>query len=203
MVNTYTVALTGASGAAYGARLLGVLLERGCDVRVVLSDTGRLILREEMGIDLDRTDLAGALEERFGERIRAGRLMPYRNDDFTAPMASGSSASDAMIVVPCSMKTLSGIASGASLDLIQRTADVMMKERRPLVLVPRETPLNAIQIENMLLLARLGVHIVPAMPAFYQRPERIDDLVDFMVGKVLSVLGIEHDLFRSWGAGEG
>lgn len=165
----------------------------------MVSDTGGLILREEVGIDLDRTGLSDALERRFGVRVRNGRLLQYRSNDFTAQIASGSSASDAMVVAPCSMKTLAGIASGASLDLIQRAADVMLKEGRPLVLVPRETPLNAIQIENMLALSRLGVHIVPAMPAFYHRPERIEDLVDFVVGKVLNVLGVEHDLFRPWG----
>ena len=192
------MALTGASGAAYGVRLLGALLDGGFDVRVVVSDTGRLILREELGIDLDRAGLSDALEGRFGTCVRHGRLLHYRSDDFTAQIASGSSASDAMVVAPCSMKTLAGIASGASLDLIQRAADVMLKEGRPLVLVPRETPLNAIQIENMLALSRLGVHIVPAMPAFYHRPERIEDLVDFVVGKVLNVLGVEHDLFQPW-----
>src|SRR6185369_5457820 len=127
------------------------------------------------------------------------RLAYYAEDDFYAPIASGSSAADAMVVVPCSMGTLSRISCGNSGNLLERSADVMLKEGRPLVLVPRETPLNAIHLEHMLKLARLGVRIVPAMPAFYQRPQSLDDLVNFVVGKVLDSLGVEQSLFRRWG----
>ena len=132
-------------------------------------------------------------------RCDGARLNFYAEDELCSPIASGSSAPDAMIVAPCSMGTLSRISNGNSGNLLERSADVMLKEGRPLVLVPRETPLNAIHLEHMLALARLGVRIVPAMPAFYQHPESLDDLVNFVVGKVLDSIGVEHSLFRRWG----
>ena len=121
-------------------------------------------------------------------------------DDFSAAIASGSGAADAMVVCPCSMGTLARIAGGISANLLERAADVMLKERRPLILVPRETPLNEIHLENMLRLARMGARVVPAMPAFYNHPTSIDDMVDFMVGRVLDSLGMENKLYSRWGA---
>lgn len=135
-------------------------------------------------------------------RPEPGRLDYFAEDDFFAPVASGSSAPDAMVICPCTMGTLSRIACGNSGTLLERCADVMIKERRPLTLVPRETPLSEIHLENMLRLARLGVRIVPAMPAFYHRPESVDDLVAFVVGKTLDSLGIDNSLYKRW-KGEG
>ncbi|MGA2151826.1 MAG: UbiX family flavin prenyltransferase [Geobacteraceae bacterium] len=157
------------------------------------------VIREETGLDLKGDDdPQQALAAYF--RPAPGQLEYFAEDDFFAPVASGSSAPDAMFICPCTMGTLSRIACGNSGTLLERCADVMIKERRPLVLVPRETPLSEIHLENMLKLSRLGVRIVPAMPAFYQRPESVDDMVNFVVGKVLDSLGIGHLLFKRWGS---
>lgn len=203
------LAITGASGAIYGLRLTEELLRSGIRVTLLISRCGFAVLREECGLDWE-----GAPEEvtekawdYFAAAISMGRdetdfepaITHYADDDFLAPVASGSSAPDAMVVTPCSMGSLARIAAGLSGSLLERTADCMLKEGRPLVLVPRETPLSAIHLENMLKLARLGVRIVPAMPGFYGRPETLDDLVDFVVGKVLDTLGVEHRLFKRWG----
>jgi len=193
------LAITGASGAVYGLRLGEELLRAGARVSLLISAAGFAVLKQERGLDWSAsTDLAGELQRYFS--CDETRLSYYAEDDFFAPIASGSSAPDAMLVAPCSMGTLSRIASGNSGNLLERSADVMLKEGRPLVLVPRETPLNAIHLEHMLKLARLGVKIVPAMPAFYQRPDTLDDLVDFVVGKVLDSIGVEHVLFKRWGS---
>ncbi|WP_298436220.1 flavin prenyltransferase UbiX [Geobacter sp.] len=194
------LALTGASGAAYGLRLGGELLRRGHRVTFLVSRPGFAVLREECGLDWEGGPhaVAGHLAAHYG--AGAGTLHYYADDDLLAPIASGSRAPDAMVVCPCSMGSLARIAAGLSGTLIERCADVALKEGRPLVLVPRETPLSPIHLENMLRLARLGVRIVPAMPAFYQRPATVDDLVAFMAGKVLDQLGVEHDLFPRWGA---
>ena len=136
--------------------------------------------------------------ERFGKS--SGELKVFGIQDWYAPMASGSNPGDAMVICPCTMGTLGKVAGGISDDLICRAADVMLKEKRPLILVPRETPFSAIHLENMLKLARLGVRIVPAMPGFYGKPETLDDLIDFVVGKVLDQLGVEHRLLQRWGA---
>lgn len=199
--NSIVLAITGASGAIYGLRLGRALLAAGVRLTVLVSDTGFGVIREETGLDLrgGSGDVAAALAEHLG--AREGELAYFAEDDFFAPVASGSSAPAAMVVCPCSMGTLARIAGGNSGTLIERCADVMIKERRPLVLVPRETPLSEIHLANMLRLARMGVHIVPAMPAFYHRPESVDGLVDFMVGKVLDVLGIENELYRRWEGG--
>jgi 4-hydroxy-3-polyprenylbenzoate decarboxylase len=171
-----------------------------------------LVLREECGLDWQGTPEAVAEKtgDYFAAAISMGRdetdfepvISYHADDDFFAPVASGSSAPDAMVVAPCSMGSLARIAAGLSGSLLERTADCMLKEGRPLLLVPRETPLSAIHLENMLKLARLGVRIVPAMPGFYGRPETLDDLVNFMVGKVLDTLGVEHRLLNRWGEGE-
>ena len=193
------LAITGASGAVYGLRLAQELLRGGARVSVLISAAGFAVLKQERGLDWGGAGVCvgGELCAYLG--CDGAALSYYAENDFFAPIASGSSAPDLMIVAPCSMGTLSRIAAGNSGNLLERSADVMLKEGRPLVLVPRETPLNAIHLEHMLKLARLGVKIVPAMPAFYQRPETLDDLVDFVVGKVLDSVGVEHALFRRWG----
>jgi 4-hydroxy-3-polyprenylbenzoate decarboxylase len=194
----FALAITGASGAIYGLRLGEELLRAGARVSMLISAAGFAVLKEECGLDWARADsVRDELSAYF--RCDGANLTFYAEDDFFAPIASGSSAPDAMVVAPCSMGTLSRISSGNSGNLLERTADVMLKEGRPLVLLPRETPLNAIHLEHMLKLARLGVRIVPAMPAFYQHPETLDDLVNFVVGKVLDSIGVEHTLFRRWG----
>ncbi|MEE9593785.1 MAG: UbiX family flavin prenyltransferase [Candidatus Hydrothermarchaeales archaeon] len=171
------VAITGASGVVYGKRLLEVLMEKNIETSCVLSDAAKKIIAHEIGkFDFDY----------------------HRENDITAPFASGSHKIDAMVVIPCSMKTLASIANGITSNLIARSADVTIKEGRQLILVPRETPLNAIHLENMLKLSRLGVTILPPMPAFYHKPKTLEDLVDFIVGKVLDVLRIENDLFNRW-----
>jgi 4-hydroxy-3-polyprenylbenzoate decarboxylase len=197
------VAITGASGAIYGVRLCREILLAGARLTLLVSSAGHDVLREECGVDWrgDEDVVREELREYFG----AGRerLAFYDEKNLLAPIASGSSVPDAMVVAPCSMGTLSRIAAGNSGNLPERCADVMLKERLPLVLVPRETPLSEIHLENMLRLARMGVRIVPAMPAFYHRPKLVDDLVTFVVGKVLDQLGIGHALFTRWGAEAG
>lgn len=192
------VAITGASGAIYGVRLCRELLGAGVRLSLLVSSAGQQVLREECGLDWqgDEEAMAAELREYFGAAPE--NLAYYGENNLLAPIASGSSAPDAMAVVPCSMGTLARIAAGSSGNLLERCADVMLKERRTLLLVPRETPVNVIHLENMLRLARLGVRMVPAMPAFYHHPRSIDDLVGFLVGKVLDQLGIENDLFARW-----
>jgi 4-hydroxy-3-polyprenylbenzoate decarboxylase len=194
------LAITGASGSVYGIRLAGELLKSGARVTILLSKTGAAVLKSECGIDWegDETTATRLMWEYF--KADADRLHHYAVDNLFAPIASGSSAPDVLVICPCSMGTLGRIASGISGTLIERSADVMLKEHRPLVIVPRETPLHDIHLENMLKLSRMGVRIVPAMPAFYHEPRSMEDLVDFMVGKVLDSMGIEHRLFKRWGA---
>ncbi|HTP66646.1 MAG TPA: flavin prenyltransferase UbiX [Geobacteraceae bacterium] len=192
------LAMTGASGAIYGLKLGKELLAAGAALTILLSDAGIRVIRHETALDLsgEEVDTQRVLEAYF--RPKPGQLHYYTGTDFFAPVASGSSAPDAMVICPCTMGTLGRVACGNSGNLLERCADVMLKERRPLVLVPRETPLSEIHLENMLKLARLGARIVPAMPAFYNDPETIDDLVNFVVGKVLDSLGIENQLYRRW-----
>jgi 4-hydroxy-3-polyprenylbenzoate decarboxylase len=193
------VAITGASGAIHGLRLVEELLQADCRVSLLISKAGFLVLREECGIDWSGT--ADALNSAVRDHFRAGvdRLSYYEETDFHSPLASGSAGADAMVVAPCSMGTLARIAAGLSSTLLERAADVMLKEGRPLVLVPRETPLSAIHLVNMLKLARLGVAIVPPMPGFYNNPATVDDIVNFTVGKVLNRLGIRQQLLKPWG----
>ena len=196
-VKPWIVGITGASGAAYGVRLCRAMLERDIPIHLVITDPGWRVLHEELGWDATRR--LETLEAQFGRYSAGYRYYPI--EDVGASIASGSFRTAGMAIVPCSMGTLSGIAQGASGNLLERAADVMLKEGRPLVLVPRETPLNAIHLEHMLRLARLGVRIVPAMPAFYHRPRTMEDLVDFVVGKILDAMGIDHELFKRWGDG--
>ncbi len=192
------LAMTGASGAVYGLALGRELLRAGIRLTVLLSATGRQVIREETGLELEgeEGDVLRALTDYF--HSSPDRLCYYGEGDFFAPVASGSSAPDAMVICPCTMGTLSRVACGNSTTLLERCADVMLKERRPLILVPRETPLSEIHLENMLKLARLGAAIVPAMPAFYHKPGTVEDLVNFVVGKVLDILGVENSLYRRW-----
>ncbi|WP_438445603.1 UbiX family flavin prenyltransferase [Gorillibacterium sp. sgz5001074] len=194
----WIVGMTGASGAVYGVRLCQVLLDSGVDVHLVVTDAGWRVLKDEMGWSL--SDRQAALEEHFGGR--GGKLRVHAVKDIGASIASGSFRTAGMVIVPCSMGTLSAIARGASDNLLERAADVILKEGRPLLLVPRETPLHAIHLENMLILARMGVKIVPAMPGFYHLPSTLQEAVDFMVGKVLDLMDIEHDLYTRWGEHE-
>lgn len=191
----WIVGITGASGAVYGVRLVETLLAKGIPVHLVITDAGWRVLHEEL--DWDASRRLDTLENKFGRFPAPFRYYPIA--DIGAAIASGSYRTSGMAIVPCSMGTLSGIAHGASGNLLERAADVMLKEGRKLIVVPRETPLHAIHLENMLKLARLGVRILPAMPAFYNRPQSMDDLVDFLVGKVLDSMEIDNDLFRRWG----
>lgn len=193
----WVVGITGASGAPYGARLVRELLAAGIRVHLVVSDAGWRVLKEELGWDAARR--TEALRAAFGEAAEDGRLVYHPQNDIGASIASGSFRAEGMVVIPCSMGSLSAIANGASTNLLTRAADVQLKEGRPLLLVPRETPLSAIHLENMLKLARLGARIVPAMPAFYNGPQTIEDVVAFLVGKVMDSMGVPHNLFRRWG----
>lgn len=191
------VAVTGASGGIYALRLLRALLTGGHRISLVMSKFGRYVLQDETGLP-EGGGMMDRLLHMYGTDLARGRLTEYKIGDLAAPIASGSVRMDGMVVVPCSMKTLSAIAHGTSSTLIERAADVTLKEARPLVLVPRETPLSRIHLRNMLAVAEAGAHVVPAMPAFYQKPGTFDDLADFIVGRVLNLLGIEHRLFTPW-----
>jgi 4-hydroxy-3-polyprenylbenzoate decarboxylase len=192
------VAITGASGALYATRLLGELLIRAAHVELVVSDFGRRLLRDELGEGASIERLVQYLESRYGPEVGAGTLTVLSNRDLGATIASGSHGCSGMVIVPCSMKTLAGVAHGLSRSLIERAADVMLKERRPLVMVPRETPMSLPQLRNMVLCAEAGAIMLPAMPAFYQGPTSLDHLADFMAGKILGALGLEHDLYPPW-----
>lgn len=192
----YIVGLTGASGVVYGVRLLEVLLRQGMEIHLIVTDPARIVLEQEM-----KWNLGEGLEPAFKTHLPEGNLTVYENSEIAAPIASGSFRVDGMMIVPCTMASVSALAAGAARNLLERSADVMLKEKKPLVLVPRETPLNAIHLRNMLTLAETGAHIIPAMPAFYSHPGTIGDLVDFMVGKVLDALGIENHLFQRYGQG--
>jgi 4-hydroxy-3-polyprenylbenzoate decarboxylase len=192
------VAVTGASGAIYAARFLKACLEAGIRVELVASDYGRRLLIDECGWNLKVEGASTFLDRAYGRTERPGTVTVHSVHELADPLASGSQAWDAMVVVPCSMKTLSGIAHGAATNLIERAADVTLKEGRPLVLVPRECPLSVIHLENLVRAARAGARIVPAMPAFYFGPRGLDDLADFVAGRALSVLGIPHALYAPW-----
>ena len=194
------LAITGASGALYATRTLAALLERGCQVELIVTEYGRRLLRDELGDAAAVERLTDYLAGKYGEVVRKGTYTLYSNRDLGARIASGSQDCEAMAVVPCSMKTLAGIAHGLSRTLVERAADVMLKERRPLVIVPRETPMSLPQLRNLTLCAEAGATILPAMPAFYQQPKTLDDLADFMAGKILSALGFAHDLYPKWGS---
>ncbi len=178
------VGITGASGAIYGLRLIEVLKEAGCEIHAVVSEHGWQVLDYECGIG--------------SQEIKEKVDFLYDIKNIGACIASGSFKTDAMVVVPCSMRTLSSISNGIADNLLSRAADVMLKEGRKLIIVPRETPLNAIHLANMLKLSQLGVKILPACPGFYHRPTALNQMVDMMVGKISDSIGIDHDLFPRW-----
>ncbi len=192
------VGVTGASGALYAVRTIAALVGAGVQVELVVSDFGRRLLVDELGPEAAVDRLGPYLTARYGVAIAPDALTLYRNRDMGAAIASGSAPCDAMVIVPCSMKTLAGVAHGLSRNLIERAADVALKERRPLVIVPRETPMSLPQLRNMVLCAEAGAHLLPAMPAFYQRPATLDDLADFLAGKIVSCLGLDQNLFPAW-----
>ncbi|NOU97556.1 UbiX family flavin prenyltransferase [Paenibacillus sp. LMG 31456] len=196
MSKPWVIGITGASGAAYGVRLCRYLLSQGMHIHLLITDAGWRVLKEELGWDV--TKRKDTLEAQLGG-YGTGAYQYHSIQDIGASTASGSFRTHGMVIIPCSMGTLSGIANGASDNLLERTADVMLKEGRPLIIVPRETPLHAIHLENMLKLSRMGVRIIPAMPAFYQGPQTLDDMIDFMVGKVLDNMDVEHELYKRWG----
>ena len=195
---TYALAITGASGALYAMRTMAALLERGCRLEVVISDYGKRLLHDELGDAAAVPRLREYLIEKYGGGAARGAFTILSNKDLGATIASGSHDCRGMVIVPCSMKTLAGVAHGLSRNLVERAADVMLKERRRLVIVPREAPMSLPQLRNMVLCAEAGAMILPAMPAFYQMPKTIDDLADFMAGKILSALGLEHTLYPKW-----
>jgi flavin prenyltransferase len=197
-MRTTVIGVTGASGAIYAVRTIAALLEQGARLEIVASDFGRRLLRDELGEEAAIDRLGDYLAARYGAGVKAGSFVVHSNRDLGATIASGSHDAHGMAIVPCSMKTLAGVAHGLSRNLIERAADVMLKERRPLVVVPRETPMSLPQLKNMVLCAEAGAMILPAMPAFYQGPKTLDDLADFMAGKILSALGFEHSLYPAW-----
>ncbi|MCJ7720273.1 MAG: UbiX family flavin prenyltransferase [Candidatus Hadarchaeum sp.] len=178
------IAITGCSGVVYGVRLLEACRKLGSETDLIVSQAAEKLLELELGKTI--------------KDIRKLATRNYSQDDLAAPLASGSVKTDGMVIAPCSMKTLGAIASGIADNLITRAADVTLKEGRPLVLVPRETPLNLIHLENMVKLKRAGATILPAMPGFYYKPKEISELIDFIVGRILDVLGVEHKLYRRW-----
>ena len=207
------LAITGASGAVYAVRLLDVLLASGREVHLLISPSGNAVLKQELGtlVDLERFDpapLFSAMEHPLlqgakspSERLaHTGKLHYHRHDDFIAPPASGSFLTGGMVVCPCSGSTLSGIAHAASMNLVQRAADVHLKERRRLILVPRETPLSVIQLDNLRKAAEAGAVILPAMPGWYHGVSSIRDLVDFVVARILDQLAVPHTLMKRWGS---
>src|SRR6476619_2302310 len=192
------VAITGASGALYATRTLAALLAQGTHVELIVSDYGRRLLRDELGEAAAVERLVPYLAEQYGDEVREGTVTLHSNRDLGATIASGSHGCRGMAIVPCSMKTLAAVAHGLSRNLIERAADVMLKEHRRLVIVPRETPMSLPQLKNMVLCAEAGAMIMPATPAFYQMPKTLDHLADFMAGKILSAFGFEHDLYQPW-----
>ncbi len=196
---TITVALTGASGMPYGLRLVECLLGAGCRVWLLYSQVAQIVARQEMDWNLPgrAAEVEAELSARFG--VAPGQLRVFGREEWFAPPASGSNPPEAMVVCPCTMGTLAAIAGGMSQNLIERAADVVIKEGRKLVLVPRETPYSAIHLENMLKLARLGVSILPPNPGFYNHPRTVEDLVDFVVARILDQLGVAHSLTARWG----
>jgi 4-hydroxy-3-polyprenylbenzoate decarboxylase len=194
-----TLAMTGASGAPYGLRLLESLIEAGETVYFMISGPGQVVVSMESDITLSGrpAEIQRLLSDRFG--AREGQLHVFGREEWTAPLASGSGVPRAMVICPCTMGTLAAVACGMSNNLIDRAADVVLKEGRKLILVPRETPFSAIHLENMLRLARMGAVILPPNPGFYHDPRTLDDLVNFIVARILDQLGIAHELVRRWG----
>lgn len=193
------IGITGASGSIYGFRLAQVLTQKGYPIDLIITQAARTVANHELGLGIGETphlQMPKSLVKYFGKgNPYVSWLNPF---DMGASVSSGSHKTRGMVVIPCSMGAVSGIAHGSSRDLVERAADVTLKEKRKLILVPRESPLSPIHLNNLLTLGRLGVHILPAAPAFYQRPKTVSDLVDFIVGRVLDLLEIDHALFKRW-----
>ncbi len=202
MSKTICLAFTGASGMPYGIRLLECLLAAGCRVQLLYSQVAQIVARQEMALELPAR--AAETQAYFRERYAAlpGKLEVYGREEWFAPVASGSNPPDAMVVCPCTMGTLASIAQGLSSNLIERAADVVLKEGRKLVLVPRETPFSTIHLENMLRLSRAGAVILPPNPGFYHHPKSIEQVVDFVVARILDQLTVPHSLMQRWGEAE-
>ncbi len=196
-----TIALSGASGAQYGLRLIEVLTQGNYPVNVLFTNAALVVLNLEMGINLGNN--AKEQKRRLMERFSLtddSLIAVYGEREWTAPLASGSNCSDQMVIVPCSMGMLAAIATGQSSNLIERAADVVMKEQRKLILVVRETPFNQIHLENMLTLSKMGVQIMPANPGFYNQPTTVEEIIDFMVARILDQLNIPQTLMKRWGS---
>ncbi|MDX9994730.1 MAG: flavin prenyltransferase UbiX [Rhodocyclaceae bacterium] len=201
-MKTIAVAWTGASGLPYGLRLVDCLLAAGCRVWLMYSQAAQIVAKQETDLVLPAQprEAQRLLAERFGlVGDGASRLTVFGRDDWNAPPASGSNPPDAYVICPCTMGTLAEVAAGTAKDLVTRAADVALKEGKPLILVPRETPFSAIHLENMLKLARAGATILPPSPGFYHRPADIGGLVDFVVARILDRLGVSHELMPRWG----
>ncbi len=191
-MSDYVIGITGASGSIYGIRLIQELGLRKHTVNVVITFAGKQVMNEELGVaSIEQMDKLGLAETSNNVRI-------WENDNFEAPFMSGSNAPEAVVIIPCSMGKLAAVANGISGNLLERIADVALKERKQLILVVRETPLSLIHLENMVKVAKAGATVLPAMPAFYHHPKTIDDMVNFVVGKVMNLLRIEHNLFKGW-----
>ena len=200
MSQTVCLALTGASGMPYGLRLLECLLQAGCRVQLLYSQAAKIVARQEMNFELPSrpADAKAALISRF-PAVDRDKLQVFGREEWFAPVASGSNPPDAMVVCPCSMGTLAAIAQGLADNLIERAADVVLKENRRLILVPRETPFSPIHLENMLRLSRAGAVILPPNPGFYHQPKTVEDIVDFVVARILDQLAVPHQLMKRWG----
>ena len=198
---SYIVAITGASGAVYGMRLLSYLVKNGLTVHLTVTKEAWWILKDETGFIMEGSEeeIQSSLCGYYG--VSKETLHYYEENNLKAPIASGSFRNDGMIIVPCSMKTVASIASGVSSNLVGRSADVILKEKRKLIIVPRETPLNTVHLRNLLALSEMGIHIIPAMPAFYNKPETIADMVEFIVGRILDALSIDNHLYSRWDGG--
>ncbi len=198
-IHTVTLALSGASGMAYGLRLLECLLAADMRVYLLVSQAAHLVAKQELGVALPAR--ASDLEKQLSEGLNArdGQLHVFGREDWNAPVASGSNPADAMVVCPCSMGTLAAIAHGLSDNLIERAADVMLKEQRKLILVPREAPFSTLHLENMLKLSKMNAVILPANPGFYHHPQTVEAIIDFIVARILDQLGIQHTLMARWG----
>jgi len=187
----YIIAITGASGVIYGVRLVEELLRRDFEIHLIVSKPALIVMKQELGWDCD-----------FGieviKQYFQGNIYYYDIEQIDARIASGSFLTDGMVVIPCTMSTLSAISTGSSGNLLERTADVILKEKKQLILVPRETPLNSIHLRNMLELSNVGAHIIPAMPAFYNKPRSLDDIVNFMVGKIMDAMRISHNIYNRY-----
>jgi len=199
-MSKYIVGITGASGSIYGIRLVEELLLRNHEVFLIITNAGKQVIEHEIGLVLsgDSSAVESKIKSYLQNRTRTDKLQYFDVHNIGALIASGSVKTKGMIIAPCTMSAVSAIAHGASTDLLERAADVVLKEKRQLIIVPREAPLSAIHLQNLLTLSHIGVHILPPMPAFYFKPQSIDDLINYTVGRILDLLGIDHELFARW-----